>query len=136
MMDELPKLLQGVTRFTLFFLSLGCVAWAVWPNEKAVFGGFMVGAIASVFGSWHLAWKTIRLGDVILSGRKPRAGFGFIFRTSLALLAVIVSDRYLEFSPAATVVGLFTAPLATLLLSLLANRRVRGGNSGYERGEK
>lgn len=136
MMDELPKLVQGVTRFTLFFLSIGCVAWAVWPDEKAVFGGFMIGAIGSVMGSWHLAWKTVRLGDVILSGRKPRAGFGFLFRTCLALLAVIVSDRYLEFSPAATVFGLFTAPLVTLLLSLLSNRRSRGGNSEYERGEK
>lgn len=136
MMDELPKLLQGVTRFTLFFLSLGCVAWAVWPDEKAVFGGFMVGAIGSVLGSWHLAWKTMRLGDVVVAGRKPRSGFGFLFRACLALLAVTVSDRYLEFSATATVVGLFTAPLATLLLSLLANRRNRGGNSEYERGEK
>lgn len=136
MMDELPKLVQGITRFTLFFLSLGCVAWAVWPDEKAVFGGFMVGAIGSVVASWHLAWKTRRLGDVIVAGRKPRGGFGFLFRASLALLAAVLSDRYLGFNPAATVVGLFTAPLATLLLSLLANRRLRGGNSEYERGEK
>ncbi|MFD0673727.1 ATP synthase subunit I [Cohnella sp. GCM10027633] len=136
MMDELPKLLQGVTRFTLFFLSLGCIAWAVWPDEKAVFGGFMVGAIGSLLGSWHLAWKTVRLGDVIVGGKKPRSGFGFLTRACIALLAVVVSDRYLGYNPAATVVGLFTTPLATLLLSLLASRRARRGNSEYERGEK
>lgn len=136
MMDELPKLLQGVTRFTLFFLSLGCVAWAVWPDEEAVFGGFMIGAIGSLLGSWHLAWKTVRLGDVIVGGKKPRSGFGFLTRACIALLAVVVSDRYLGYNPAAAVVGLFTTPLATLLLSLLASRRVRRGNSEYERGEK
>ncbi len=122
-MDQLPNLLRGVTRFTLFFLSLGCIGWAILPDYKAIFGGFMLGAIGSLMGSWHLAWKTTRLGDVITTGRKPRSGFGFLTRAFIALLAVVVSVRYMEFNLAATVTGLFVAPLATLLLSLFARRR-------------
>lgn len=122
-MDQLPTLLRGVSRFTFFFLSLGCICWAIWPNEKALFGGFMLGAIGSLAGSWHLAWKTTRLADVITGGRKPRSGFGFLTRAFIALLVVVVSVRYMEFNLAATVIGLFVAPLATLLLSLFARSR-------------
>jgi ATP synthase protein I len=122
-MDQLPTLLRGVSRFTFFFLSLGCICWAIWPDEKALFGGFILGAIGSLLGSWHLGWKTTRLADVITNGRKPRSGFGFLTRASIALLVVVVSVRYMEFNLAATVIGLFVAPLATLLLSLFARRR-------------
>jgi ATP synthase protein I len=122
-MDKLPVLLRSVTRFTFFFLSLCCICWAIWPNSKSVFGGFMLGAIGSLFGSWHLAWKTTRLADVITGGRKPRSGFGFLTRAAIALLVVVVSVRYMEFNLAATAAGLFVAPLATLLLSLFARSR-------------
>jgi ATP synthase protein I len=122
-MDELPVLLRGVTRFTLFFLSLGCIGWAIWPDYKTVFGGFMLGAIGSLMASWHLAWKTTRLGLVITTGKKPRSSFGFLTRACIALLAVVVSVRYMEFNLAATVIGLIVAPVATLLLSLFARRR-------------
>jgi ATP synthase protein I len=122
-MDQLPALLRGVSRFTFFFLSMGCLGWAIWPDYKGLFGGFMLGAIGSLMGSWHLAWKTTRLGDVITTGRKARSGFGFSTRAAIALLAVVVSVRYMEFNLAATVIGLIVAPLATLLLSLFARRR-------------
>ena len=122
-MEQLPVLLRGVTRFTLFFLSLGCISWAIWPDEKAIFGGIILGAIGSLLGSWHLAWKTTRLADVITGGRKPRSGFGVLTRAAIALLSVVVSVRYMEFNLASTVAGLFVAPLATLLLSLFARRR-------------
>lgn len=122
-MSSLPALLRGVTRFTLFFLSLGCVCWAIWPEQRALFGGFMIGAIGSLLGAMHLAWKTTHLGEVVTAGRKPRSGFGFLTRACIGLLAVVISVRYLEFNLAATAAGLTLAPLATLLLSLIAGRR-------------
>ncbi|WP_027094319.1 ATP synthase subunit I [Cohnella thermotolerans] len=135
-MDELPALLKRVSRIAFFFLSMGCLGWAIWPGYKSVFGGFLIGAIGGLFISWHLAWKVVRLGDAAASGRKPRSGLGFLTRACIGLLAGVVSVRMLEFNLAATVVGLITAPMATLLLGIISRRRYSDGHPTDERGEK
>lgn len=135
MMDDLPALMKKVSRITFFFLSMGCLGWAVLPAYKTVFGGFLIGAIGSLLVAWHLAWKTVRIGEAASGGRRPRSGFGFLSRAALALLAAFVSVRLLEFNLPATVAGLIAAPLATLLLGILSRRR-QGGHATDERGEK
>lgn len=135
-MDDLPALLRKVSRIVFFFLSMGCLGWAIWPGYQNVFGGFMIGAIGGVIISWQLAWKLIRLGNTVVSGRKPRSGLGFLTRACIGLLAAIISIRMLDFNPAATVAGLIVPPMATLLLGLIARRRLTDGHSTDERGEK
>lgn len=135
-MDDLPVLLKRVSRIAFFFLSMGCLGWAIWPGYQNVFGGFMIGAIGGLAISWHLAWKLVRLGDAAASGRKPRSGLGFLTRACIGLLAGVVSVRTLDFNLAATAAGLIVSPMATLLLGLFARSRRSDGHPTDERGEK
>lgn len=134
-MDDLSALMRRIFRSMFFFLSLGCLGWALWPAYKPVFGGFLIGAIGSLLGAWHLAFKTARVAEVAAAGRRSRSGFGFLSRAAIGLLAVVISVRTLNFNGPATVAGLIAAPLVILVLGFLASRQRIGGNSG-ERGEK
>lgn len=135
-MLELPGLMRSISRTTFFFLSVGCLGWAVWPDLKSIFGGFLIGSVGGWLIAWHLAWKTARIAAVAATGRRSRSGFGFLSRAALALLAVVISVRTLDFSAAATAAGLFTAPLAILVLGFIATRRARKAHPADERGEK
>lgn len=134
--DDLPSLMRKIVRTVFFFLSLGCIGWAVWPDWKPVFGGYLIGAAGSLLFTWHLAWKTARIAALAAGGHRSRSGFGFLSRAAIALLAAVISVRMLHFSAPATVAGLFTAPMATLVLGFIASRRRAGGHSDDERGEK
>ena|GEM_PF-337341 len=136
MTGDLPALVRNITRLTLFFLSAGCLAWAIWPAGSDIFGGFMVGAIGGLAVSWHLAWKIARTAGAAASGAKPRAGFGFAVRGAIALLAFILSVRVCGFDPVATVSGLAVTPLAAFLWGWLALRLGARGRPTDERGEK
>ena len=96
----------------------------------------MIGVIGGLAISWHLAWKLARLGDTIISGRKPRSGLGFLTRACIGLLAGVVSVRTLHFDLASTAAGLIASPMATLLLGILSRRRRSGSHPTDERGEK
>ncbi|CAM3698948.1 ATP synthase subunit I [Cohnella lubricantis] len=135
-MDELPALLKRVSRIAFFFLSMGCLGWVILPGYKPVFGGFLIGVIGGLAISWHLAWKLVRLGDAAAAGRKPRSGLGFLTRACIGLLAGVVSVRTLEFDLAATAAGLIVPSMATLLLGIIARRRLSDGHPTDERGEK
>ncbi|THF84054.1 ATP synthase subunit I [Cohnella fermenti] len=136
MMDDLPALLKRVSRIAFFFLSMGCLGWAVWPELRNVFGGFMIGVVGGLAISWHLAWKLVQLGNAAISGRKPRSGLGFLSRACLGLLAGVISVRVLDFNLAATATGLIVSPMATLLLGLVARSRRSDDHPTDERGEK
>jgi ATP synthase protein I len=135
-MEDLPALLRRTTRITFFFLSLGCIGLAIWPGYKPYFGGFMIGAIGSLLGSFHLAWKTTRVADLAVAGRKSRSGFGFLSRAAIGILATVISVQVLHFNLAATAAGILALSLVTLLLGLFTIRRLKDGQSTDERGEK
>jgi ATP synthase protein I len=135
-MDDLPALLRSTTRTTFFFLSMGCIGLAIWPDYKPYFGGFMIGTIGSLLGSYHLAWKTNRIAEHAVAGRRSRSGFGFISRAAIGVLTAIVSVRVMEFNLPTTAAGILALPLVTLLLGLFTIRRLKDGDSTDERGEK
>ncbi|MFC4303515.1 ATP synthase subunit I [Cohnella boryungensis] len=135
MMDDLTVLMRKISRIIFFFLFLGCLGWAIWPEWEVYFGGFLIGTVGSILFTWQLAWKVIRIAEMAVGGRRGR-GFGFLSRASLALLAAVISVRTLGYDPAATVAGLIMAPMATLVLGLSSIRRKRGGHRSDERGEK
>jgi ATP synthase protein I len=135
-MDDLPALLRRTTRTTFFFLSMGCIGLAMWPDYKPYFGGFMIGTIGSLLGSYHLAWKTNRIADHAVAGRRSRSGFGFISRAAIGVLTAVISVRVMEFNLPTTAAGILASPLVTLILGLFTIRRLKDGDSTDERGEK
>ncbi|MFC5531081.1 ATP synthase subunit I [Cohnella yongneupensis] len=136
MNDDLPALLRRTQRITFFFLSIGCIGLAAWPEGKPYFGGFIIGLIGGLLAAYHLAWRVTTIGEMAASGRKSRRGFGFLSRAAIGVLAVLVSVEKLHFNLAATAAGIFALPLVTLLLGLFAIRHQRDGQSTDERGEK
>ncbi|TFE28960.1 ATP synthase subunit I [Cohnella luojiensis] len=136
MTDDLQVLMRKISRITFFFLFLGCLGWAVYPKWEEVFGGYLIGALGSLLFTWQLAWKIIRVADMAAGGRRSRGGFGFLSRAAIGLLAAVISVRTLGYDPAATVAGLITSPMATLVLGLSSIRRRSGGHPSDERGEK
>jgi ATP synthase protein I len=136
-MDDLPALMRRNIRMTFFFLSLGCLGWAIRPDLKPVFGGFMMGVAGGFLVSLHLAWKVSMMAARAAAGWQRRiGGFGFVSRAALGVLAAFISVRVLDFNLPATAAGLLIGPLVTLLLGLLAISRRTGGHSSNERGEK
>jgi ATP synthase protein I len=136
MTDELPVLVRRISRITFFFLFIGCLGWALYPKWEDVFGGYLIGALGSLLFTWQLAWKTIRMADAAVGGRRSRGGFGFLSRAAIGLLAAVISVRTFGYDPAATVAGLITTPMAMLVLGLSSIRRKSGGHPSDERGEK
>lgn len=136
MNDDLPVLMRKISRITFFFLFLGCLGWAIYPEWETIFGGYLIGALGSLLFTWQLAWKTMRVAELAAGGRRSRGGFGFLSRAAIGLLAAVISVKQLGYDPAATVAGLITAPMATLVLGLSSIRRRRGGHPSNERGEK
>ena len=133
-MDDISVVMRKISRVTFFFLFLGCLGWAIKPEWEIYFGGFLIGAVGSILFTWQLAWKVIRIADLVVGGRRGR-GFGFLSRAAIALLAAVISVRTLGYDPAATVAGLIVTPMATLVLGLSSIRR-RNGHPSNERGEK
>ncbi|SEN60525.1 ATP synthase subunit I [Paenibacillus sp. OV219] len=134
-MDDLSGHLRTVTRITFFFLSLCFIGWALLPDYKPLFGGLILGAVASLANAFHLSWKVQRTGAFAVAGIKKRNNLGFLTRACIALLAAVIATRYFSFSIYGTVAGLFVAQLATLILGFIAKRNSAVRHSTDERGE-
>jgi len=132
-MNDLPALMRRNIRIALFFLSIGCLGMAIWPDWRPIFGGFLLGIVGGFLMSLHLAWKLTMIGNRTASGQRP-GSLGFLPRAAIGVLAAFVSVRYLGFNLPATAVGLLTGPMVTLILGIAAIRRYTGGPG--ERGEK
>lgn len=134
-MDDLSAHLRTVTRITFLFLSLCCIGWAIWPAHNSLFGGLGIGAVASLVNASHLSWKVQRIGaNAAVQGSK-RNNLGFFTRACIGLLAVVVATEYFSLSLIGTVIGLFVAQLATLILGFRSKSRPAASHSSDERGE-
>jgi len=133
-MDDLSARLKTVTRLTFFFLSACFLAWFFFPAQQAWWGGLVIGTIASLVNAWHLGWKVIQMGANAASRGTKRVTLGFFTRSCIGLLAIVASTRAFTFEPAATVMGLFVAQLATLVIGFIS-RDKENARSLRERGE-
>lgn len=132
-MNDLPALMRSNMRITLFFLSIGFLGLGIWPDQRPLFGGFLMGVAGGFLMALHLAWKVTSIGNRTAEGRRP-GSLGFLPRAAIGVLAAFISVRYLSFNLPSTAVGLLTGPMATLLLGIAASRRSSRGSDG--RGEK
>lgn len=134
-MDDLSAHLGTVRRLVFFFLSICFIGWAVLPDYKVIFGGLIVGALASLVNAFHLSWKVSRIGANAAARGTKRITLGYLTRACIALLAVIVATQSLSLNLYATVAGLFVAQLATLILGFNARRKLAARHPHDERGE-
>lgn len=124
-MDEITVLQKTVTRITFFFLSICFLGWAFLPDYAGYFSGFIIGSSASLISFNFLAWKIRRITNNLLLHNKRRVNIGFLTRAAIALLAVVISLRYVQVELAATVGGLFFAQAAAFVVGLVSSRKNR-----------
>lgn len=120
---QLPKLIGWIRQSLFFAISLIFVAWYFWPDYKSVFGGLVVGLIASLVNVYHLYWKVKKIGTLASMQSEKKTPLGFLTRAAIAVLAYIFSVQYGNFSATATIAALVVAPLITLLVSWANTRR-------------
>lgn len=118
-MIELSALLKSSLRITLLILSASLLAWAVFPEYRPVLSGLILGTIAALLTSRHLAWRISKLAASAAEGTRTRGGLGFAIRAAIGGLMILVAQR-LGFNLIAAVAGLFFVQLATLVLGIIA----------------
>jgi len=134
-MDNLSAHLKTVTRVMFALLSVCCIFWALFPDQKAWWGGFVTGAVASLVNALHLAWKVNQIGFNAAAGNKRRSTLGYFTRACIGLLAAVIATQTFDFRIETVAAGLFTAQLATLLLGFWAIRKRERMQTLDERGE-
>ncbi|WP_127534254.1 ATP synthase subunit I [Paenibacillus kobensis] len=134
-MDNMSAHLKTVTRFMFALLSVSFIGWALFPEHEVWWGGFVIGAIASLVNALHLAWKVNTIGANAAAGNKRRSTLGYFTRACIGLLAAVIATGTFDFRIEAVATGLFTAQLATLLLGFWAIRKRERMQSVDERGE-
>lgn len=120
-MDEFSAHLKSSLRISLLVLSVFFLAWAVLPDYRVYLSGLIVGTIAGIISSQHLAWRIRRFAQDVVDRRRPKS-LGFAIRGAIALLAAFLSMK-LHYNLAATIVGLFFVQLATLLLGIISKSK-------------
>jgi ATP synthase protein I len=120
-MDDFQAHVKAVWRFSLFFLSICLVGWLFAGAYQSFFAGLLLGSAISAVNSQYLAFKIGQAATSVIQKTNRRVNLGFVTRASLALLAIIVAAKYEQhISIAATIIGLFLAQLATLLLGIVS----------------
>lgn len=115
-MDDLSAHLKAVTRVTFLFMSLCCIAWALLPDYESWWGGLMIGGAASLVNAYHLSWKVKKVG-ASAAATDQEEGKPRIFHPCMhRVIGSCNCDKTYTFQLSATVVGLFVAQLATLIL--------------------
>lgn len=121
-MDNLNGLLMKVARATSIFVSLCLLAWVFSPVAKPIFAGLALGAVASLINSMYLSLRVRRLAELAATGQGRRKGIGFWTRAAVAVVAVLVANRYPEIHIYGVVAGLFFSQLVTLVLAAISRR--------------
>ncbi|GFN32720.1 ATP synthase subunit I [Paenibacillus xylaniclasticus] len=134
-MDNMSAHLKTITRVMFALLSVCFIVWALFPEHEAWWGGFVIGAIASLVNALHLSWKVNQIGANAAAGNKRRTTLGYFTRACIGLLAAVIATRTFDFRIEAVAAGLITAQLATLLLGFWAVRKRERMQSLDERGE-
>lgn len=120
---HVPAIVGIVRRFTFLLLSVTFICWFVWPQLQTVFGGFVVGVIASLVNAYHLSWKVGRIGENAALQNKKKTTLGFLTRAAIGLLAVVLATRWFHYNLEATVAGLCVAPIVSLTVGWVLNRK-------------
>lgn len=108
-MDDYAYTIRRVIKFTLYFISLSLLAYAL-TEFKLQSAGLALGAVASLINSIHAARKINRLGDVAISQENKRVSLGAGTRIAIAALAAIIALRFpAYFDFYFTIAGIFVA---------------------------
>lgn len=119
-MNDLSVYLKTIYRISLSLFSVCLLVWAVIPEYRSLVAGLMLGMLVSLLNIWYLSMKIRQLSALAREGTRRRFNLGFLTRASMAVLAVMFAVKLEQIDLAATIVGLFYAPSAILVLGILS----------------
>jgi ATP synthase protein I len=106
-MNDLELLMKKVFRSALFFLSVCFLVWAFMPEWRTYAAGMVLGTIISLVNARILAHKIQVITTAILNNTGERVSMGFMARTCMTLIAVMMAMKLPQFALVTTITGVF-----------------------------
>lgn len=118
MKDDLRTYMHLVFRAALLFMSFCLLVWAFVPQWKPLAAGLLLGTVISLINARLLAYKIELMTKHVLENTGKRVNMGFLARSSMSIIAVMMSLRFEQFDLVSTICGLFFVQAVTLLKGL------------------
>ncbi|MDP5276821.1 ATP synthase subunit I [Chengkuizengella axinellae] len=122
-MNDFTCFVKNAFKVTLYFLLICFFFWFIFEPYRKYIAGGMLGVTIGLINAWYLQVKINQLTEAAINKTKNR-GIGFLWRTSMALLAVIFAIKMEQhFSLFTLILGLIIVPILTLILGIFTNKK-------------
>lgn len=122
-MISLSSIVNAVTRLAFFLLAFAFMGWALLPEYRPVFLGFIIGISAGLFNFRYLSIKVKQVSEIAVESQSKRINFGFLTRICITILAIMFAIRFDSVSIWATVAGLFLVQVLAVPVSIIESIR-------------
>lgn len=117
-MDDLNSYVKHVTRFTLVFMSICLLVWALFPSIRIYAAGLILGTAVSLLNTRYLSVKIMQMSELVIQRERKRFNLGFLTRAAIALLTVMLALKWDQVDLVSTIAGLIFTQLATILVGI------------------
>ncbi|GIP42196.1 hypothetical protein J45TS6_06550 [Paenibacillus sp. J45TS6] len=124
-MNDLSSIVNAVTRATFLLLSGSLLVWVIFPEQRPLFLGLIIGLAAGLFNFRYLYIKIHQVSESVVTPGSKYVSFGFLSRMCISLLAIMLAVRFDQISVGFTVMGLFTVQILAIPISIMVNARSR-----------
>lgn len=124
-MNDLSSIVHAVTRVTFFLLSGSLLVWVLFPEQRPLFLGLIIGLAAGLLNFRYLYIKIHQVSESVVTPGGKRVSFGFLSRMCISLLAIMLAVRFDQVSVGFTVIGLFMVQILAIPISILVNARAK-----------
>lgn len=115
MMSNFDSMVTRQRKWMLYWLAILVLCAGFLPYTR-IFLGLILGSSISLYNLWLLQYKSEKLGETILAGRKSRSGLGTFSRMAAAVLAVVIAMRFEEyFHLYAVIIGIVSSYLIMMI---------------------
>lgn len=119
-MNDLSAHLRVIMRAALFFFAACLLIWAFVVEIRPQVAGLMLGTAFSLFNAYLLSTKIQQIARAVTEVKGKRVSTGFLSRICTVLIAVMISIKLPQFDLLFTIIGLFLAQMATLLMGIFS----------------
>lgn len=118
-MSDLTSVVRAVASVTFLLLLTFMFGWAVMPEYRLYIAGLVLGIAAATVNAYYLSIKVRQIVEVVVGQEKRRCSLGFMMRTCIALLVVMLAVKFPQhISLVTTIIGFFVTQLL-LIFSII-----------------
>lgn len=125
-MNSMNSIVNAVSRITFLLLSALLLGWALLPEYRPIFVGWILGLTVGLINVRYLSAKVGKLIHLVANQESSRRySFGFLTRICLILCAIMVAAKFDQVSMTSTIAGLFIPQVLTIPASIMVVLRDR-----------